>query len=28
MQKGKERAQDQAGSGLTDGNTGARPVTG
>jgi small-conductance mechanosensitive channel len=28
MQKGKERAQDQAGSALPDGNTGARPVTG
>ena len=28
VQKGKERAQDQAGSALPDGNTGARPVTG
>ena len=28
MQKGKERAQDRAGSTLQDGNTGARPVTG
>ena len=28
LEKGKERAQDQAGSALPDGNTGARPVTG
>jgi small-conductance mechanosensitive channel len=28
MRKGKERAQDQAGPALPDGNTGARPVTG
>ncbi|HET8821857.1 MAG TPA: mechanosensitive ion channel [Thermoleophilaceae bacterium] len=28
MQKGRERARDQAGSALPDGNTGARPVTG